>query len=157
MIQLQSLTKSFGERVLLESVTWQIGERDRVGLCGPNGAGKTTLLKMLADLDEPDAGVVQRPNGLTLGYLPQDGLTHRGRTILDEAQQALKPLLDMKAEMHALEERLADASLPESEHEAILHRYSELQDRFRISDGYQMDLKVGSGTGRPGLRARDLR
>jgi len=144
VIQLQSLTKSFGERVLLESVTWQIGERDRVGLCGPNGAGKTTLLKMLADLDEPDAGVVQRPNGLTLGYLPQDGLTHRGRTILDEAQQALKPLLDMKAEMHALEEWLADASQPESEHEAALHRYSELQDQFRIFDGYQMDLKVGS-------------
>ena len=144
MIQLQSLTKSFGERVLLENVTWQIGERDRVGLCGPNGAGKTTLLKMLAGLDEPDSGLVQRPNGLTLGYLPQDGLTHQGRTILDEAQQALKPLLDMKAEMHALEEQLGDPSVPEAEHEAMLHRYSELQDRFRIADGYQLDLKVGS-------------
>jgi ATP-binding cassette, subfamily F, member 3 len=144
VIQLQSLTKSFGERVLLENVTWQIGERDRVGLCGPNGAGKTTLLKMLAGLDEPDSGLVQRPNGLTLGYLPQDGLTHRGRTILDEAQQALKPLLDMKSEMHALEEQLGDASVPEGEHEAMLHRYSELQDRFRIADGYQLDLKVGS-------------
>jgi ATP-binding cassette subfamily F protein 3 len=144
VIQLQSLTKSFGERTLLENVTWQIGERDRVGLCGPNGAGKTTLLKMLAALDEPDAGVVQRPNGLTLGYLPQDGLTHSGRTILDEAQQALKPLLDMKTEMHALEEQLAEASLPEADHEAILHRYAELQDRFRIADGYQMDLKVGT-------------
>jgi ATP-binding cassette subfamily F protein 3 len=144
VIQLQSLTKSFGERVLLENVTWQIGDRDRVGLCGPNGAGKTTLLKMLAGLDEPDAGVVQRPNGLTLGYLPQDGLTHRGRTIEDEARQALKPLLDMKAEMHALEERLGDASLPETEHDGMLHRYSELQDRFRMADGYQLDLKVGS-------------
>jgi ATP-binding cassette, subfamily F, member 3 len=144
VIQLQSLTKAFGERVLLENVTWQIGDRDRVGLCGPNGAGKTTLLKMLAGLDEPDAGVVQRPNGLTLGYLPQDGLTHRGRTIVDEAHQALKPLLDMKAEMHALEERLADAQVPESEHEAILTRYAELQDRFRMADGYQMELRVGT-------------
>ncbi len=144
MIQLQSLTKTFGERVLLDSVTWQIGDRDRVGLCGPNGAGKTTLLKMLAGFDEPDAGAIQRPNGLTLGYLPQDGLSHRGRTIVDEASQALKPLLDMKAELHLLEERLADPAVPESEHEAILHRYSDLQDRFRMADGYQMDLKVGS-------------
>jgi len=144
MIQLQSLTKSFGDRVLLDSVTWQIGDRDRVGLCGPNGAGKTTLLKMLAGMDEPDSGAVQRPNNLTLGYLPQDGLSHRGRTIVDEAMQALKPLLDMKAEMHALEEQLADAGVPEPEHEAILHRYSELQDRFRMADGYQMDLKVGT-------------
>ncbi|MCC7180812.1 MAG: ABC-F family ATP-binding cassette domain-containing protein [Acidobacteria bacterium] len=144
MVQLQSLTKAFGDRILLDNVTWQIGDRDRVGLCGPNGAGKTTLLKMLAGLDEPDAGVVQRPNNTTLGYLPQDGLTHRGRTIVDEAMQALRPLLDMKAEMHALEEKLADAAVPEAEHEDILHRYSDLQDRFRMADGYQMDLKVGN-------------
>jgi len=144
VIQLQSLTKSFGERVLLDNVTWQIGDRDRVGLCGPNGAGKTTLLKMLAGLDEPDQGVVQRPNGLTLGYLPQDGLTHRGRTIVDEAQQALKPLLDMKAEMHDLEARLGDAGVSDADHDAALQRYADLQDRFRIADGYQMDLKVGS-------------
>jgi len=144
VIQLQTLTKTFGERVLLENVTWQIGDRDRVGLCGPNGAGKTTLLKMLAGLEEPDAGFVQKPNGLTLGYLPQDGLTHRGRTIVDEANQALKPLLDMKAEMHVLEERLSDPAVPETEHETILTRYSELQDRFRMADGYQMELRVGT-------------
>ena len=56
VIQLSELTKSFGDRTLLEHVTWQIGDGDRVGLCGPNGAGKTTLLKMLAGLDEPDSG-----------------------------------------------------------------------------------------------------
>jgi ATP-binding cassette subfamily F protein 3 len=144
MIQLQSLTKSFGERTLLENVTWQVGDRDRVGLCGPNGAGKTTLLRMLAGLDEPDTGLVQRPNTLTVGYLPQDGLTHRGRTIADEASQALKPLLDMKAELHALEEKLADQSVPEDEHEDLLHRYAEMQDRFRMADGYQVDLKIGT-------------
>ncbi len=144
MIQLQSLTKSFGERVLLDNVTWQVGDRDRVGLCGPNGAGKTTLLKMLAGLDEPDAGAVQRPNNLTVGYLPQDGLSHRGRTIADEATQALAPLLEMKAEMHALEDALADEAIPADAHEARLHRYAELQERFRIADGYQMDQKVGT-------------
>ena len=52
MIQLQDLTKSFGDRVLLDHVTWQITDRERVGLCGPNGAGKTTLLRMVAGLDE---------------------------------------------------------------------------------------------------------
>ena len=47
MIQLSSLSKSFGERVLLDAVTWQIDDRERVGLAGPNGAGKTTLLRAL--------------------------------------------------------------------------------------------------------------
>ena len=58
MIQLSGLTKSFGERVLLDDVTWQVSDRDRVGLCGPNGAGKTTLLRILGGLDQADAGHV---------------------------------------------------------------------------------------------------
>ncbi|HUQ85993.1 MAG TPA: ABC-F family ATP-binding cassette domain-containing protein [Vicinamibacterales bacterium] len=144
MLQLQDVTKSFGEKTLLEHVTWQVGDRDRVGLCGPNGAGKTTLLKMLAGLDEPDAGIIQKPNALTLGYLPQDGLSHTGRTVVAEASLALKPLLDLKAEMHDLEGRLGDATLSEAEHEAVLTRYSEVQDRFRLSDGYQIELKVAT-------------
>lgn len=144
MLQLQALTKAFGDRVLLQSVTWQIGDRDRVGLCGPNGAGKTTLLKMLAGLDEPDAGLVQRPGGLTLGYLPQDGLSHRGRTIADEASQALRPLLDMRAELVCIEGQLADPALGEDQHEALLTRYADVQDRFRLADGYQLDQKVGT-------------
>jgi ATP-binding cassette subfamily F protein 3 len=81
MIQLVSLTKSFGDRVLLDDVTWQISGRERVGLCGPNGAGKTTLLRMLARLDDPDQGQIIQPATLTVGYLPQDGLAHSGRTV----------------------------------------------------------------------------
>ena len=144
MLQLQDVTKAFGEKTLLEHVTWQVGDRDRVGLCGPNGAGKTTLLKMLAGFDEPDAGFIQKPNALTLGYLPQDGLSHSGRTVKDEASLALKTLLDLKAEMHDLEGRLGDTSLSEAEHEAVLLRYSEVQDRFRLGDGYQIELKVST-------------
>jgi ATP-binding cassette subfamily F protein 3 len=113
-------------------------------LCGPNGAGKTTLLKMLAGLDEPDSGAIQKPNALTLGYLPQDGLSHSGRTVRDEASLALKPLLDLKHEMHDLEHRLGDTTLSEAEHDAILTRYSDVQDRFRLSDGYQIELKVAT-------------
>jgi len=144
LLQLQDVTKAFGEKTLLEHVTWQVGDRDRVGLCGPNGAGKTTLLKMLAGLDEPDSGIIQKPNSLTLGYLPQDGLSHTGRTVVAEASLALKPLLDLKAEMHDLEGRLGDATLSEAEHDAMLARYSEVQDRFRLSDGYQIELKVAT-------------
>ena len=144
MIQLQDVTKSFGEKTLLEHVTWQVGDRDRVGLCGPNGAGKTTLLKMLAGFDEPDAGVIQKPNALTFGYLPQDGLSHSGRTITAEASLALKPLLDLKAEMHDLEARLGDPAMNEQEHDALLHRYSDVQDQFRLGDGYQIELKVAT-------------
>src|SRR5436190_17995589 len=125
MIQLQELTKSFGDRVLFDHVTWQITDRERVGLCGPNGAGKTTLLRMMAGLDEPDSGAVLKPAALTVGYLPQDGLTLTGRTVFDEASSAFGALLAMKDEMHALEARLGDETIPEAEHDAMLARYSD--------------------------------
>src|SRR5262245_17446128 len=131
MIQLQSVTKAFGDRTLFDHVTWQITDRERVGLCGPNGAGKTTLLKMMAGLDEPDDGSVVKPAALTVGYLPQDGLTHEGRTLFEEASSAFADLLAVKREMHELEERLGDPSIPADDHDAMLHRYSDLQDHFR--------------------------
>jgi ATP-binding cassette, subfamily F, member 3 len=144
VLQLSSVTKGFGERVLLEDVTWHISTSERVGLCGPNGAGKTTLLKMLAGLDEPDTGNIIKPSALTVGYLPQDGLAHEGRSILAEASAAFADLLNVKFEMHEIEERLGDASVPQDEHDALLERYSALQDRFRIQDGYNIDLKVAT-------------
>jgi len=144
VIQLSDLSKSFGDRNLIDHVTWQISDGDRVGLCGPNGAGKTTLLKMLAGLDEPDSGAVVKPSDLTMGYLPQDGLTHSGRTVFEEASSAFQPLLDIKAEMHDIEHRLGDASIPQDDHDAMLVRYSELQDRFRLGDGYSMDLRIAT-------------
>src|SRR5213083_1077000 len=156
MIQLSELTKSFGDRVLFDHVTWQITDRERVGLCGPNGAGKTTLLKMLAGLDEPDAGGILKPAALRVGYLPQDGLAHAGRTLFDEASSAFGDLLAMKAEMHALEERLGDASIPEAEHDAMLHRYSDLQDRFRLHDGYNIELKTATVLSGLGFRPPDF-
>ena len=142
MIQLQALTKAFGERVLLDEVTWQVTGGERVGLAGPNGAGKTTLLRMLAGLDQPDRGTIIRPAALTVGYLPQDGLDHYGRTLFDEASLAFAPLLEAKTEIDRIEHDLADPSLPEGEHETLLVRYHELTDFFRREDGHSIDLRV---------------
>ena len=156
MIQLSQLTKSFGDRVLFDHVTWQITDRERVGLCGPNGAGKTTLLKMMAGLDEPDSGAVLKPSGLTVGYLPQDGLAHSGRTVFAEASSAFEKLLGIKAEMHLLEGRLGDAGIPADEHDAMLVRYSDLQDRFRLQDGYTIELKTGTVLQGLGFKTTDF-
>jgi ATP-binding cassette subfamily F protein 3 len=144
VIQLSELTKTFGDRTLFDRVTWQIDDGDRVGLCGPNGAGKTTLLKMLAGMDEADSGVIAKPADLSIGYLPQDGLAHQGRTVFEEASSAFQPLLDMRAEMHDIEHKLADSSIPQDAHDEMLSRYAELQDRFRLGEGYSMDLRIAT-------------
>src|SRR3954469_7280895 len=156
MIQLSDLTKTFGDRVLFDHVTWQITDRERVGLCGPNGAGKTTLLKMMAGIDEPDEGAILKPSALTVGYLPQDGLNHSGHTVFEEAASAFGELLAMKHEMHAIEERLGDDTVPETEHETMLHRYSDLQDRFRLHDGYSIELKTATVLQGLGFKSSDF-
>ncbi len=156
MIQISSLTKSFGDRVLFDNVTWQISDGERVGLCGPNGSGKTTLLKILAGLDDCDAGSVVKPSGLTVGYLPQDGLTHAGRSVYEEAMLAFEPLMAVKAEMHELEDRLGHPDVPDGEHELMLSRYSDLQDRFRLHDGYSIDLKIATVLQGLGFNPADL-
>ena len=142
MIQLTALTKTFGERVLLDRVTWTVDDGDRVGLCGPNGAGKTTLLRMLAGLEEADTGAIARPSGLTVGYLPQDGLDHTGRSLLEEASTAFQPLLDARAEIDWIEHALADPALPDGEHETLLVRYHDLTERFRHEEGHSIELRV---------------
>src|SRR4029450_13560166 len=132
VIQLSNLSKSFGERVLLDAVTWQIDDGERVGLCGPNGAGKTTLLRMMAGLEGTERGATVRPATLTGGYLPQGSLSHSGRPVFEEASSAFAELMAMKAEMHALEERLGDPSIPESDHEAMLGRSRGVQGGSRV-------------------------
>src|SRR5688572_28432998 len=97
---------------------------------------------MLAGIDEPDAGTIVKPAGLTIGYLPQDGLAYSGRTLREEASLAFKPLLDMKAEIASLEDRLGEEAATHDEHEQMLSRYSELQEAFRRGEGYTIELKV---------------
>ena len=156
MIQLSEITKGFGDRVLLDSGTWQITDGERVGLCGPNGAGKTTLLRMMAGLEEPDTGAIVKPASLSVGYLPQDGLTLSGRTVFEEAVSAFEELLAIRDEMHALEARLGDPDIPEADHDAMLDRYSHLQDRFRLRDGYTIELKTATVLEGLGFKAADF-
>jgi ATPase subunit of ABC transporter with duplicated ATPase domains len=82
-VSLAGAGRSFGARSVLDSVDLTLGPRSRLGLVGPNGAGKSTLLRLLAGLDQPDAGRVERtPPTLTVGYLPQEHDRRPGETLL---------------------------------------------------------------------------
>ena len=156
MLHISNLHKAFGDRVLFDKVSWQLQPGMRVGLCGPNGAGKTTLLKMLSGEVEADAGEIARPNDLTVGYLPQDGLTHAGRTLYDETSRAFEPLLALQAELGELEKQLGDTSLSQKEHDAALARYSEVQTAFQDRDGYGIEAKVDAVLRGLGFEAADF-
>jgi len=150
MLQLQDVHKSFGGQTVLNGINWHVRPGDRVGLCGDNGAGKTTLLRLFAGQLDPDAGKVQLAKGATIGYLPQDGLDHHGRSLFDEVQSALDDLLFMEKELKRLEGEIAEQALP-----ADLDRYAELQERFRQRGGYAMEAEVARVLKGLGFREAD--
>src|SRR5512144_1134252 len=83
----QSLSKSFGNRLLFKDLSFSIFSGNRVGLIGPNGSGKTTLLKIIAGLEHQDEGIISTKRGLKIGYVPQspDFPNKKAETILLES------------------------------------------------------------------------
>jgi len=137
MLQLREITKDYSGRSLFAGINWHIRPGDRIGLCGENGAGKTTLLKMLAGQVHPDGGEIQAAKGTTFGYLPQDGLEHRGRSLFEEMRSAQAELLAVEKEIRRLEKAIA------ATHDAgDMDRYAELQEIFRQRGGYTMETEI---------------
>jgi ATP-binding cassette subfamily F protein 3 len=142
MIHVEGLHKRYGERILLEDVSWHVKKRDRIGLSGPNGSGKTTLLRMLAGLQEPDSGQIRMASDTTIGYLPQDGIVHHGRSVYDEVVLAFEEILALKAEQHRIEDALAHATEDGEGHDRLLERYAEVTERFKHLGGWEIDARV---------------
>jgi ATP-binding cassette subfamily F protein uup len=96
LLSVQDLTKSFGPRPLFADLSLDLSAGERVGLIGPNGSGKSTLLRLLAGLDEPDAGSRSLRRTVRLGYLPQQDVFAPGQTARDVVfeAQAGEPLED---------------------------------------------------------------
>ncbi len=84
------VTKAFGERTVLDDVSFTLGVHSRVVLVGPNGAGKTTLLKILVGLERPDSGEVHLNAAVKIGYLDQEGVTLDAvKTVLEAAHDGM--------------------------------------------------------------------
>ncbi len=98
MLQLSGAGKRFGTKLLFEEVNWLITPDERTGLVGGNGTGKSTLLKVLAGIESLDYGQRHAAKGMTIGYLPQDGLAMRGKTVFEECLSVFDELRGMETE-----------------------------------------------------------
>lgn len=83
IMNIENVTKRFGERTLLNNISLGVNDGDKIGVIGLNGTGKSTLLKIIAGIEEPDAGKVVKGNGISVAYLPQTPLFEEGDNIID--------------------------------------------------------------------------
>jgi ATP-binding cassette subfamily F protein 3 len=144
MLSLQNAGKRFGPRILFMEANWLIQQREKTALVGANGTGKSTLMKVLAGLETLDYGELQQTRGMSIGYLPQEGLQLSGRTVFEECLTVFDELREMEHELVRLSGQLAELDHTGPEYEAVGERYSTLQERFHTLDGYALDAQVGS-------------
>jgi ATP-binding cassette subfamily F protein 3 len=144
MLALQNAGKRFGPRVLFLEANWLIQNQEKTALVGANGTGKSTLMKILAGLEALDYGSLDRTRGMSIGYLPQEGLQLAGRTVFDECLTVFDELHEMEREVQRLATQMAELDHESREFQSVAERYSLLQDRFHSLDGYALDAQVGS-------------
>lgn len=139
LITATDLAKSFGAQDVFTAVTLSIPRDGRIGLVGANGVGKTTLLRILAGLEEPTQGEVQRARGLRLGYLPQEvPLPDPHLSLWSFCRQAFAPLIAMEEDLA----RLAAAMSDPAQGEAALTAYSRLQAAYEHQGGYTYEQRL---------------
>jgi ATP-binding cassette subfamily F protein 3 len=136
IVRFVGVVREVGDLVILDHVDAAIAAGDRIGLVGPNGAGKTTLLRLLAGLDEPDAGEVHRKRGLSFGLLPQEAHVDSGFIEAPSLRQAVR------AGAGRLE--VLERTLRQLEHEGRVTEpeYEAYQHEFAVRDGYSLDQRV---------------
>lgn len=147
MIQLQSVGKRFGHKLLFDNIDWLITPRDRVGLVGGNGTGKSTLMKMIAGLETPDTGQITVIKGTRVGYLPQDGLAMTGRTVFAEALSVFEHLKEKQRELESLGEQLSRLPHESAEYNVAAERFHSLESELRTIDAYSVEAHVGAVLG----------
>jgi macrolide transport system ATP-binding/permease protein len=129
-LTLRDVTKSYGERLLLDDVTLTVRPGERVGIVGENGAGKSTLLRLLAGRERPDDGDVI-VTATSLGYVGQTPELPPDRTVGDAIDAALADLRAMERRLRSLEATMTN-----------LTEYGDLLTAFELRGGYEADARV---------------
>lgn len=142
MIALSDITLQFGERYLFNAIGATIGPKDRIGLVGSNGAGKSTLLKVLCDMQEIDAGKIDKAKYVTIGYLPQDGIEMSGLSLYKETETAFADILNLQAQVDDASERLQKMDTSSEEYLETLEMLGMWEHRLQDMDAGKLPSRI---------------
>ncbi len=124
LLTVENLTKSFGEKLLFENISFGIEHGQKVGLIARNGAGKSTLIKMLAGHETPDSGRITMGNDVRISYLPQN-------PEMDERQSILDYIFDNPTDLMQLVKQYEDLSSGADQNRELLNQVVARMDELQ--------------------------
>ncbi len=153
LINLNNIAVSLAGKPIFNELSWEIQNRQRIGLVGQNGAGKSTILKLIAQELTQDSGTIFRQTGLTWGRLAQEPELPDGRTLLDEALTAVPKLAKVEAEMSQLEAKMGDPEVYSSpaKLEKVMAAHEKLLIQYENLDGSSYQSRVKETISRLGF------
>lgn len=140
ILSVQNLSHGFGDRAILNDVSFRLLKGEHIGLVGANGEGKSTFMNIITRKLQPDEGKIEWAKNVRVGYLDQHVVLERGMTIRDVLKSAFQYLIDMETRIGELYMEMGDAT-PE-QMEDMLAEVGELQETLDSNDFYIIDAKV---------------
>ena len=141
MIDLVNISLQFNGSYLFENVNFLINSRDKVSLVGANGTGKSSLLKIINGDLQPESGKVVKQKNISIGYLPQEEVTHKDNTLLQEALSSLTDLVKLREKEEEITDRLG-FEIPEEEKTDLINQLGEVHHKLEEFDSYTAEPKV---------------
>ena len=142
MITINQITHNFGKKVLYNGINCVIGTRDRIALIGSNGSGKTTLLRMLMGDVEAEKGTIDYPEYVSIGYLPQDGISVKGRTLYAEAESAFGDTLELQKKIEKADADLLEMDTEAEEYYDLIDAIGEWEQQLEEYEPQKMKSRI---------------
>lgn len=142
ILDVNKVTKSFGFGELLKDISFSINEGERVAIVGNNGCGKSTLLKIIAKIEKQDSGLISTKKDAVVEYLEQgDVADSKTGTCIEILNFAFENLFKIENELKEYENLLSTES-DEEKLNILIKRYCNLQEKFNLLGGYEIDLQI---------------
>ncbi|MGL4982772.1 MAG: ABC-F family ATP-binding cassette domain-containing protein [Treponemataceae bacterium] len=143
-VQFSSLSLAFGNRDILKNITINLAKGTKAALAGANGSGKTTLMKILCGQTQSDSGTCAKQKDTIVSYLPQSGITHRGKTVLQEADSAFSRGYDLEKELEEIGDALTRQEILDDKKKSalLLERHHHIQTHLEDMQWYHRHIAV---------------
>ena len=142
MITINQVTHNFGKKVLFNGINTVINAHDRIALIGSNGSGKTTLLRMLMGELDPDGGGIDKAAYVSVGYLPQDGISVSGQTLYAEAESAFENILALQKNLEEAEESMLEMDTSTDEYYDLIDLMGEWEQQLEDYEPAKMKSRI---------------